>query len=188
VVEYHGLRSSPPVTRGFLMRPQLNSGTLGGRHERANAPPSCCARPMTPDKKVCQATPSWRISVPTDFVEIQNGDSWQSHADTRVVYVSSMKVGNRSAPALAATLLATAARGLAPPSEVERYRFEEAGVVGEAQIAQTADGFELKGVACVDGNVATCVINFERRDQQDWAISTWRSLQGATPRPWWRVW
>lgn len=106
--------------------------------------------------------------------------------------MSSMKVGNGGAPTAAASLLATASRKLAPPSEAKRHQFQEAGVLGEAQILETASGFELKGISCADGLVANCVINFAHRDQQDWAIATWQSLQPTSSvvktRPWWRIW
>ena len=147
---------------------------------------------MTSQTKHCQATPSWSIFVPTDFVEVHNADSWQAHAGPRIVYVSSMKVANGENRAPAAALRVMAARKLAPPSEVERYPRDEVEVQGDAQITSSATGFELKGFACADGNVATCVINFDHDDDRDWAIATWRSLQPASlpakPRPWWRFW
>jgi hypothetical protein len=137
---------------------------------------------MTSDMKRCQATPSWTISVPSDFSAIDNGDSWQAHADTRVVYVSSMKVESAGSPVLATVLRATLARSLEPASEGERHQLEEPGVVGDAQIISTPEGFELKGFACTDGELATCVISFEQGDHREWAVSTWQSLRpGSLP-------
>jgi hypothetical protein len=130
--------------------------------------------------KRCQATPSWTISVPLDFITIDNGDSWQAHADTRVVYVSSMTVETGGSAVLAPVLRATLARSLEPASEGERHELQESGVVGDAQIISTADGFELKGFACTDGDLATCVISFEQRDHREWAVSTWQSLRPAS--------
>ena len=135
---------------------------------------------MTSDTKRCQATPSWTISVPSDFTAIDNGDSWQAHADTRVLYVSSMKVQNGGAPIPATVLRATLARSLEPAAADERHQLEESGVVGDAQIIRTPQGFELKGFACTDGDLATCVISFEQDEHRDWAVSTWRSLRPAS--------
>lgn len=137
---------------------------------------------MTSDMKRCQATPSWTISVPADFSAIDNGDSWQADADTRVVYVSSMKVESAGSPVLATVLRAALARSLEPASEGERHQLEEPGVVGDAQISSTPEGFELKGFACSDGELATCVISFEHGDHRQWAVSTWQSLRpGSSP-------
>jgi hypothetical protein len=147
---------------------------------------------MTSELKHCQATPTWTISVPVDFAEIHNGDSWQAHAGSRVVYVSSMKVTNGETPVPAAALLATAARKLAPASDAERHRRDEADVQGDAQVISMAAGLELKGFACADGSVATCLIHFDQLDDREWAVTTWRSLRPvASPaerRPWWRFW
>lgn len=129
------------------------------------------------DMKRCQATPTWTISVPSDFTAIDNGDSWQAQDDTRVVYVSSMKVANGGSPVPATVLRASLARSLEPASADERYQLEEPGVAGDAQIISTADGFELKGFACTDGDLATCVISFEQGDHREWAVSTWQSLR-----------
>jgi hypothetical protein len=144
------------------------------------------------DLKHCQATPSWTISVPVDFAEIDNGDSWQAHADTRSVYVSSVKVAEAGSPVSSTALRATVARKLAPQSAAERHNLDESGVQGDAQILRTATGFELRGFACTDGVVATCVINFDHEDHREWAIGIWRSLR-PVPRsvkanPWWRFW
>jgi hypothetical protein len=144
---------------------------------------------MTSDLKHCQATPSWKISVPVSFVEIDNGDSWQAHADTRVVFVSSMKVVSAGTPVPASALRATAARRLGPDPEGGRYDLEGSDVQGDAQIVRKTEGLELKGFACADGIVATCVINFDRDDQREWAVATWRSLRpSSAKRPWWRFW
>lgn len=137
--------------------------------------PTC----MTSDMKRCQASPSWTISVPLDFSAIDNGDSWQAHADTRVVYVSSMKVANGGSPVPAAVLRTSLGRSLEPASAGELHQLEESGVVGDAQITRTPDGFELKGFACIDGELATCVISFEQGDHSEWAVSTWQSLRPA---------
>ena len=140
-----------------------------------------------PNVKQRRAHWDWVIQVPADFECVDNGDSWQAYADTRTVFVSSAKVVNGASPAPAASLLAVAVRGLAPPSDVERLQFEESGVQGEAQITSSEDGFELKGFACVDGAIATCVIAFERVEHRQWAVDSWRSLR-PLPRPWWRFW
>ena len=144
---------------------------------------------MTEDTKQCQAG-SWTILVPRHFAEIDNGDSWQAHAGTLCVYVSSMTVADANGAVPAATLFSTASRKLAPPSEAERHSFEEAGLKGGAQIIRTNTGFDLKGITCVDGCVATCVISYVEQADRDWAISTWKSLRPSAPKPkpWWRLW
>src|SRR3954468_16383456 len=135
---------------------------------------------MISDTKRSQATPSWTIAIPPDFSTIDNADSWQAHADTRVVYVSSIKVENGGSPVLATVLRAAVARSLEPASEGARHQLEESGVLGDAQISSTATGFELKGFACSDGELATCVISFEQGDHREWAVSTWQSLRLAS--------
>ena len=186
-----GRRAAP----ASLSRLQLNAGTLGGRKRGGSnilQLPCEAPRSMANDAKLCRATGSWAITVPATFEEVNNGDSWQAHADTRIVYVSSMNVTTGASRVSAASLRATVSRRLAPPSEVERHQFTESGVEGEAQISGIDGAFELKGFTCVDGCVATCVINFGQAQHRDWALATWRSLQphaaGATPRPWWRFW
>jgi hypothetical protein len=147
---------------------------------------------MTSDVKQCRATGSWAILVPANFEEVNNDDSWQAHADTRFVYVSSIKVGGEDSPVPVASLRTTVSLKLAPSSEVERHQFAESGVEGEAQITSTKAGLELKGFTCVDGCVATCVISFEQSQHRDWALATWKSLRplADAPRPnhWWRFW
>jgi hypothetical protein len=142
--------------------------------------------------KSCRATGNWVLLVPANFEELNNGDSWQAHADTRTVYVSSMKAASGGSPVPVAALRATVSRKLGPPSAGERHDFAEAGVEGEAQVTSTDAGFELKGFTCVDGCVATCLISFQQPDQRDWALATWRSLQpldaAVKTKPWWRFW
>jgi len=146
---------------------------------------------MTSATKHCHATGSWIVDVPANFAEIDNGDSWQGHADTRVVYVSSMKVANGSVPASAISLRATISRKLDPPSTVERHALESSDRLGDAQIARGDTGFQLKGFTCVDGCIATCIISFELPEHHDWTLATWRSLRPFTRQKttaWWRFW
>ena len=138
---------------------------------------------MAEDTKQCRATGDWTIIVPRNFAEIDNGDSWQAHAGTRCVYVSSMSVAGVNGAVPAAALFATASRKLAPPSEAERHSFEESGRHAGAQIIQTATGFDLKGFTCVDGCIATCVISFVEQTDRDWAVATWRSLRFSASKP-----
>ena len=90
--------------------------------------------------KRCKATGQWTVEVPKDFSEIDNGNSWQAHSGSRVVYISSLEVSNLGAPTPAASLCATMSTKLAPPSEGQRVRFEADGRVGEVQIAVSAGG------------------------------------------------
>jgi hypothetical protein len=135
-------------------------------------------KPMTEEKKQCHATGDWTISAPTHFVEVDNGDSWQSHDDTRCVYVSSLKVSDGHSVVPAASLRATISKKLAPPTEVERYTFEDSGLVSEAQVSSYDDGgHELKGFSCVDSYLATCMLSFQRPEHRGWAKKTWQSLR-----------
>ena len=145
---------------------------------------------MAEDTKQCRVTEGWTIVVPKNFVEIDNGDSWQAHAGMRCVYVSSMTVTDANGTVPAAALFATVSKNLTPPSEAEPHSFAEPGLNAGAQIIQTDTGFDLKGFTCVDGCVATCVISFVEQTDRDWAVATWRSLRFSTskPKPWWRLW
>ena len=128
---------------------------------------------MAKDTRQCRTTGGWTIVVPRNFAEIDNGDSWQAHEGTRCVYVSSMKV----ADANGAALFASASKTLAPATEAELHSFEEPGLKAAAQITLTDTGFDLKGITCVDGCIATCVISFAEQTDREWAIATWRSLR-----------
>ena len=145
---------------------------------------------MAEDTKQCRVTGGWTIVVPSNFAEIDNGDSWQAHEGARCVYVSSMRVADANGAVPAAALFATASINLVPLSEAEHHSFEEPGLNAGAQIAQTDTGFDLKGFTCVDGCMATCVISFAEQTDRDWAVATWRSLRpsASKPKPWWRVW
>jgi hypothetical protein len=147
---------------------------------------------LSSELKRCQATPSWTICVPFAFTEIDNGDSWQARAHSTVVYVSSMKVADGASPVRAVALREIAVRKLASHPEVERHTLEESAVQGDTQIFATATGFKLKGFACMDGSVATCVIDFAQEADRKWAIDTWKSLRPSAStvkaRPWWRFW
>ncbi len=141
------------------------------------------------DTKQCR-TGRWMITVPRSFTESDNGDSWQAHAGDRCVYVSSMTVANANGAVSAPALFSTASRKLAPPSEAERHAFEGPGLHAGAQITTTESGFDLKGITCIDGCVATCVISYARQGDRDWAVSTWKTLRpwAPKPKPWWRLW
>jgi hypothetical protein len=144
---------------------------------------------MTEGTKRCAATPSWSIAVPVQFSEINNSDSWQATADTRCVYVSSIKVGGGDkGPPPASALCAASSSTLGKAPSAERLRFEQSAMVGAAAIQHLDIGFELRAVMCVDGCVATCVINFENHEHRNWAIETWQSLRAVEKKPWWRLW
>lgn len=139
------------------------------------------------ENKKCRPAAGWTIVVPRGFAEIDNVESWQAHEAARFVYVSSMAVTGPTGAAPAAALFATASKRLA--ADADRHSFDERGLYACAQISNTGSGFELKGLTCVDGHVATCVINFAAPTDRDWAIATWKSLRfEATRKPWWRFW
>ena len=109
---------------------------------------------MTEHTKRCIATPSWSIAVPSQFEEINNNDNWQAIADTRCVYVSSMKFDRRMLPSTAAALCASMSETFGQPPDTERIHFTEQSLIGEAELKASERGFELNGVMCVDG----CII------------------------------
>jgi hypothetical protein len=144
---------------------------------------------LTEPTKRCVATPRWSVSVPCHFEETNNGDSWQAFADSRCVYVSSMKVGGGAKEATAAVLCASAAKRIGTSPPAARLRFAELDLIGEAELKNPEQGFELRGVMCVDGGVATCVISFSEQRDRDWAIGTWQSLRPLEEeKPWWKFW
>jgi len=142
--------------------------------------------------KDCRASGNWLVSVPAEFEEVNNGDSWQARAGGRIVYVSSLMVLESGTPVPPESLCASASEKLVPAPDAQRHHFAVGGRVGEVQIARTATGYQLQGSMCVAGRVALCVIDFASADERDWALSTWKSIRQAdtseAKKPWWVLW
>ena len=120
------------------------------------------------------ATGGWTFLIGREFERLDNGDSVQAVHDTRVVYVSSLRVGKSDRLPPAAELRAAAARRLGPG---ERVVHTGRSVQGDAEIRQERDAWRLRGTMCADGTVATCAIDFQSPEDRSWAVEVWKSLQ-----------
>ena len=139
-----------------------------GLNEQASAEPKVERTRVTAD---------WTIMISTKFKIIENEDSWQAQDENRVVYVSSLSVDDpsdkRPAPS-GRDLCAQAGKKL---GSKDRLRFSEGDLHGEAEITANDGKFQLMGVVCATGAVATCVIDYDDERHREWAISTWKSLR-----------
>jgi hypothetical protein len=112
--------------------------------------------------------------MPPEFEELINGDSWQAHHGKRLIYVSSLAVQAADSMPSAQDLCAMASRSFA--DNLERCTFSSATLVGQAVIYRSGESWELRGVMCAPGSVATCLIEFPHHEDFDWALYTWKSL------------
>jgi len=118
----------------------------------------------------------WTILLPPGFETIDNGDSWQAHSGKRVIYVSSLRVGNPDSTRIpAAALRATAARTF-PKEPTRRFSHEHGAVCGDAETRPEREAWQLKGFMCADGVVATCIADYPHADDEPWAVAMWESL------------
>lgn len=126
-----------------------------------------------------RATGDWSVLVPGDFEIIDNGDSVQAHKEGRIVYVGSLMVRDRRGEKIPAeTSCATlAGKMMASTPAHQRLSFAEGARRGEAHVGPREGRWQLKGVVCAAGTVATCVIDFPHQRDQAWAIATWKSLE-----------
>jgi hypothetical protein len=120
---------------------------------------------------------AWSILVAPGFRTINNGDSWQAYSGSRVVYVSSLAVEAPDGSKTSTEAIRVAAtKGFVLPA-ADRLVREEQALCGEAEIVRDGAVLRLKGFICVDGSVATCVIDYTDEQDKDWAIRTWGSLE-----------
>ena len=127
------------------------------------------------DRRVTSAG-HWTLSLPADFEEINNGDSWQAVANDRIVYISAIGAKGKDGLLIPAeTLCATAGRALDPTRE--QHRFSTPPLAGVAQLTREDGHSQLMGFVCAAGTVATCVVNFDNESDSEWALTTWRSLR-----------
>jgi hypothetical protein len=120
------------------------------------------------------ATGGWTFIVGPEFEVLDNGESVQAVHGSRVAYVSSLRVGRPDATIPAAQLRATAARSFGPG---ERLSHIGESVVGDAELFLDGKIWRLRGTMCARGTVATCMLDLPTLDEQDWAVSLWRSLR-----------
>jgi hypothetical protein len=118
----------------------------------------------------------WTILLPPAFETIDNGDSWQAYSGDRVIYVSSLRVGESGGqPTPAKTLRETARRTL-PEPPFHRISHEHGAVCGDADIRREGRLWRLKGFMCAEGVVATCVADYPSQPDEAWAVAMWESL------------
>lgn len=126
-------------------------------------------------------TGDWSVLLPQHFSVLRAADSWQAHHDDRIAFVSSLAVTTTPGlPTTADALCATGARALSVPEE-QRLHHTGIGHRGVAEVRRAAEGWQLKGFMCVDGSIATCVLDYREEQHAAWAEATWRSLQHSNP-------
>jgi len=131
-----------------------------------------------------QATPTWSVDIPAHFTRSDNGDSWQAFDDHRVVYVSSLRVGEGNGPATeAADIDAIGARVLGEDPADPRLEQSSGPVQGKAVVRSKDRGVELKGYMVAEGRIAVCVIDVDDRRFEPWAMGVWRSLRTSSGTP-----
>ena len=119
------------------------------------------------------STGSWTFSIGAEFELIDNGNSVQAVDGSRVVYVSSLSVGNGGHPVPVTQLRAAALKRL---GSGERLSHTSGAAQGDAEILPIDGGWRLQGTMCRDGTIATCVIDYGKESERTWAISVWTSL------------
>jgi hypothetical protein len=120
------------------------------------------------------ATGGWIFIIGAEFEVVDNGDSVQAVHGGRVAYVSSLRVGRPDVLIPAAQLRATAARSF---RSGERFSHVAESVEGDAELFLDGAIWRLRGTMCASGTVATCMIDLPGFDEQEWAMSVWRSLR-----------
>jgi hypothetical protein len=125
------------------------------------------------EAKRVSATGPWSFVVGAEFELIDNGDSVQAVAGDRVVYVSSKSVAQDGAPVGAPEIRSFVAKSFGVGAVLSH---EGANEQGDAQLRSEEDSLRLFGTMCSRGTVATCVIDFPDHEDEEWAISVWRSL------------
>ena len=132
--------------------------------------------PVDSDLRRTRATGDWTILVPSSFELVDHGDSWQAHKGDRIVHVSSLEVKETGGAKTPATVICGVAGKKFAKSSGERFSISERKLRGEAEIVRNADHWQLKGVMCADGTLATCLIDYPDERYKAWAVSTWKSL------------
>src|SRR5438270_3524059 len=96
----------------------------------------------------------WSIEIPSDFEQIDNGDSWQAvdASASRIVYVSAMSIGGPLDAPNADQLLGG---GGAEGGSVE---YSNGDLRGRAHVSTENGGSVVEAISAVRGHVATCVI------------------------------
>ena len=123
------------------------------------------------------AAGKWTIAIPTHFEQIDNQDSWQAYAGSRVIYVSALTVRESDGMLTPIeSLRTTAVRTLAGSSGL-RLTHSVDSLHGEAEVNREGAAWQLKGYMCAVGTIATCVVDYPMEEDFAWAVTTWRSLE-----------
>ncbi len=116
---------------------------------------------------------NWSFLIGAEFEEFNNGDSIQMVNGTRVVHISSLRVGSAEKPASMDQIRAIVAKRF---STGEHLTHTCDSLQGDAFINMKGDAWLLQGTMCADGTIATCVIDFQKPEDRTWAIDVWKSL------------
>jgi hypothetical protein len=116
---------------------------------------------------------NWSFLIGAEFEEFNNGDSIQVVNGTRVVHISSLRIGSAEKPASMAQIRAIVAKRFGTG---EHLTYISDSLQGDAFINIKGDTWLLQGTMCADGTVATCIINFQGPEDRSWAIDVWKSL------------
>ncbi len=128
--------------------------------------------------KRVSARDGWSFAIGTEFELVESENAVQVIHGSRIVYVSSMDVRTGDVPTSAKELLTISQRTLRSPTRLEHAT---PTLLGQAEINPTRAGWDLVGVMCADGAVATCLISFASEPERAWAIAVWRSLRYDPP-------
>lgn len=126
--------------------------------------------------KRTRAIGGWTIVVSSDFELVDNGDSWQAHKADRIVYVGSMEISGPQGVKVPAKRLCAALHETTA-NATERLSHSQKGLYGHAEIIRVDEHWQLKGIMCANGTVATTLIDYPDASQKAWAVATWKSLQ-----------
>jgi hypothetical protein len=120
----------------------------------------------------------WSIRIPGELAEEweTNGQTWSAWLGGRTVWFTSWSLRAGEEPQPAGEIL----RDLDLP-DGETFEFASGNVLGRAVfVAHEEDGdrlWNLKAYSAVDGGFALCNVFVEHRDDLDWALDVWRTLE-----------
>lgn len=118
----------------------------------------------------------WSVVIPGDFVEeLEEGQTFLAFDETRNVRVTCMSATDTSGNSLSAEDILRKIKVFNDP-----LKYEQGAVIGRAYFEQVSEAdtafFMLRGVTAASGTFTQVTVCFEREDQRQWAVETWRSL------------
>jgi hypothetical protein len=122
----------------------------------------------------------WHFKIPGSFAEeADESGTWSGGDETRSINFSTITVERRDGrPAPPEEMLQTSLSESG--SLIERYEHRGERVVGKASLADIGTPEEpmlqLSGMTAIPNTVAIMTITFERKEDCDWAVETWRSI------------